>query len=100
MFDVRRVGAIAVLLALLAISTSTHVWGEPGRDKDSKENGDGRNHLPPKGDARFAEKIGISRFTNQPVLLYEAVKGDKFIAVQLKPTLEPLPARPRDILVL
>src|SRR5260370_8861676 len=99
MLDVRRVGAIAAMLAMMGICPSAHVWGEPGPDKGRKDSGDGKSHPAPKNDPRFTEKIGTSRFTNHPFLSYETVKGENLFALQITPKLEPSAARPRDILV-
>src|ERR1700722_1500357 len=99
MLQVRRVGAVASILALAAICTSTVVWGEPGRDA-AKDVKDGRNHSPQKPDPRFPEKVGPTRFTDKPVVTYQTTKDEHLIAVQLQPALPPVAARPCDYLVL
>src|SRR5437868_2907604 len=100
MVSLRRVVAVGGFLAVAAILTSSHVWGEPGRDKELKDVNDGnKTQVPEKVDGRLSERLGFSRFIDKSVV-YETTKGDLLFAGPIKPTLPATPARPRDYLVL
>lgn len=49
---------------------------------------------------RMIEELLASKFSKLPVLTYQARDGETLFAWQIKPTLPPTPARPRDLLVL
>src|SRR4051812_49171578 len=105
MIEVRRVTAVGAIVALAAIVTCTHVWGDPKRDKDKEKEdlawrlGKG-DRAGDKLDREFAEEFNLNRFGDQLVVCYQTTEGDTLAAVQLKPNLEAAGVLPRDILVL
>jgi len=50
--------------------------------------------------AKLADDLATTAFTNLPALSYQLRAGETLFAWQIRPTLTPAPARPRDILVL
>ncbi|MBX9622470.1 MAG: VWA domain-containing protein, partial [Gemmataceae bacterium] len=64
----------------------------------------GRNAPPaqavrPDG-AKVVDELAVTKFTNLPALTYQPAAGDTLFAWQVKPALDPAPARPRDLLVV
>src|SRR4051794_6600289 len=100
MLEIRRLGAVGAVLALAAVFTCTHVWGEPGRAKDSKEVRPVLNSTAGRPDLRSVDDLMASKFTDQHVVTYRTQDGDIFAALQVKPKLEAGPVRPRDYLLL
>src|ERR1700722_17962811 len=102
MFSHRRVLAVGGFLAVAAIVTCSHVWGEPGRDKDSNKDGSKPKQptLVDGGYARFELNPAKTRFQDVPVSLYETTDGRLFGGIQLKPNLPDVTPRPRDIALL
>src|SRR5262245_41668181 len=101
MLAIRRLGAVGAILALAAIIACAQVWGEPGRDKDSKDLRPGISpvNTGPAG-LRSVEELMASKFDGQPVARYDTREGETCIGVQLKPKLEAGPVVPRDYLLL
>jgi tetratricopeptide (TPR) repeat protein len=99
MIAARRLTAVAAFLGLAAVVTSPRVWGEPKRDRELKAYRS-NSTTPPPEDRRFAEELAVSRFAEQQFVVYTTAKGESYFALQLRPALEPTPARPRDIAVL
>jgi hypothetical protein len=104
MIAVRRALAVGAVVSLAAIITCTAVWGDPQRDKVEKELRDwraGKVERPAdRIDRQFAEEFLVNRFGDRPLVTYTTVQGDTLAAFQLKPDLDPAPARPRDVLIL
>jgi tetratricopeptide (TPR) repeat protein len=49
---------------------------------------------------KLSEDLAAGKFSKLPVLTYENRNKETFFALQIKPNLDPIPPRPRDILVL
>ena len=65
----------------------------------------GANPVRPGQPARpdggqLAEDLAVTKFSKLPVLTYQPRDGDLLFAWQVKPAVEPAPARPRDVLVV
>jgi tetratricopeptide (TPR) repeat protein len=99
MIAVRRLAAVGAFLGLAAAITSPRVWGEPKREQELKAYRS-NSSTPPVPDRQFAEDLAVSRFAEQSFLAFDTTKGERYFALQLKPKLDPAPARPRDIAVL
>jgi hypothetical protein len=105
MLAVRRLIAVGAVLALAGILAGSQLWGEsPGRDGEQTKNLHGSGGLRKDnanaGDRRFAENLGLSRFSDKPLVLYRTEEGETLMALQVKPQLAAAPARPRDYLIL
>ena len=102
MIEVRRLMAVGAVLSLAAVFTCSHVWGEPGPDKDRAgiRTSTGQQTAPEPIDRRFAEELANSRFAERPVVIYDTPAGERLLAVQVKPELTDAPARPRDYVIL
>ncbi len=97
MLEVRRLQVVGVVLSLAAIITTVQVWGEPRKDKDLEDFR--RTNKSGKAERLFDEGP-INRFADQPLSLYQSTTGETLFALQVKPPLQALPARPLDLAVL
>jgi hypothetical protein len=102
MTRVRRLLAVAALLAVSAVLTSSRSWGDPGDRKD-------RARLLPDAAARPAAAaapadaeaaLALAKFARGGVVTYQTTDGDTLFAAQVKPALEPVKPRPRDYLIM
>src|SRR4051794_13229447 len=102
MTEVRRVIGAGAIVSLAAFITCSQVWGDPKREKDKDPRDLRPDAVRPADrlDRGFAENAAVNRFTDQPLVLSATQEGDTLAALQVKPDLEPAPARPRDILVV
>ncbi len=102
MFAVRRLLAVGSVLALIAVLASTRLWGETAPERGKVlHNSTGLQRPGDDGTGQqIAEELSLSRFADRPLVLYRTEQGETLMALQLKPKLEPVPARPRDYLVL
>src|SRR5262249_28495181 len=98
MISVRRLMVVGTALSLAAALTCSHVWGVPG---EGKAKGPDKGKPAELLGRRFAEDVAVSRFTEQPVHVYQkGAKGEALFSLLVKPKLPDAPARPRDVLVL
>jgi tetratricopeptide (TPR) repeat protein len=98
MFAVRRLIAVGTVLSLAALLASSHLLGQPGSQRaKSIRNSTGLQKPPADG---LSEELSVSSFTDQPVVLYRNEQGETLMGLQVKPKLQPIPARPHDYLVL
>lgn len=97
----RRLKAVGAVLALAAVVTSTHVWGEPS-DRTLKDFRSTSGQITPsnKPERDLVEDLTQSRFSDAPMLTYKTTAGDSLFAWQVKPTLPTAAPRPRDVLIL
>ncbi|MDB5312344.1 MAG: hypothetical protein JWO38_6546, partial [Gemmataceae bacterium] len=49
---------------------------------------------------RVIDELAVTKFSKHPAITYQVRSGETLFAWQVKPTLDPAPARPRDVLVL
>jgi hypothetical protein len=100
MTDFSRLRSVGAFLALAAVLTSTHVWGDAAkRTTDSFRSSTGQI-TPEKGDRSLTDDLALSKFSQGGMVTYQTTTGDTLFALQIKPKLEAGPARPRDFLVL
>jgi len=78
-------------LAIAGVITSAAVWGDVSRPKSAT------TVAPAK--KLFSEEL-VSKFTNRPAVAYQSLDGSVYFALQVKPELAAVPARPRDIQIL
>jgi tetratricopeptide (TPR) repeat protein len=97
---VRRLKAAGVALALAAIVTNSHVWGESAKKAPEKHRSPTSKASLDKGDSDIAEDLANTKFAKAAVLTYHTTTGDNLFALQIKPKLDPVPERPRDYLVM
>lgn len=84
--------ALAVMAATAAVATS--LWGDVRDNKTPPPSAD-------KADpGRLATELAQSKFETLPALTYRLRDGETLFAWQVKPTLDPVPSRPRDVLVM
>ena len=97
---VRRHLAAGAVLVLAAVLTCAHVLGEPARDPSGKIRFGGSKPVTRDTGLDLYAELNTTRFADQPVLTYRTQDGELLFALQVQPKLEPVPARPRDVLVL
>ncbi len=97
MMKVRRLAAVLGGLAVTAV-LSSNLWGDPTPRKDRAATLPGEDRRPnqPTDEAALAR----TKFEAGGVVTYRPEKGDLFFALQLQPRLQPVPRRPRDLVVL
>src|SRR5690348_8943894 len=102
MIAVRRLLAVGVILSLAALLASSHVWGEPDRNEREKRRigGVGGSRVADRVDPGLADELARSRFADSPVVVFGQEQGDQYFALQVKPRLGDVPARPRDYVVV
>ena len=92
---VRRLKAVGAVLALAAIVTNAHVWGDS--QKTSKDKARSSKDTPA---ADVVEDLTPSKFANGDAISYRTSGGETLFALQLKPRLDAIPAKPLDLLVM
>src|SRR5262245_23363555 len=98
MTNVRRLLVVGAILALAALISFSHVWGDPARDKEKFRPGGGAPS--DRGGFLLGENLALTKFTDQPVVMYRTLDGETLFALQALAKIDPLPARPRDFLIL
>ena len=97
MTKVQGLKAVGGVLALAAVATVTHVWGEPAGDKTKL----GRIEAPPaKVERNFTDDLAHTKFTNRSLVVYQTQAGDSLFALQVKPALAANAPRERDLTIL
>src|SRR5262245_2602202 len=100
MFAVRRFLAVGAFLALTLFLACLHLAGETSKyEAFAKERSGGGGERGPAGRDLPAD-LAATKFQERPVLTYKTVNGDTMVALQIQPRLDPVPARPRDYLLL
>jgi tetratricopeptide (TPR) repeat protein len=100
MTEGRRLLAVGALLALLAAVCYSHVLGEGARDRDTERWRADRDK-PLTGQAeQLSDDLAASKFSSSPVVTYRTPEGETLFALQVKPELKAVAARPCDYLVL
>src|SRR5579864_181423 len=97
---VRRLKAVGAILALAAVFTNSHVWGESAKKAPEKRRTATPKIKPDKAEQDIAEDLANTKFARANLLTYRTTGGDTLFALQIKPKLEPVPERPRDYLVM
>src|SRR5687768_10236709 len=100
MTSVRRLAAVTAVLGAVAAFSGSNVWGYPDAPKAEQGIKSGSKTLPPAADKSLSEDLATSKFASRKVVSYRTRGGDLLVALQLKPALASLPARPRDMLML
>jgi tetratricopeptide (TPR) repeat protein len=94
---VNRLQAITGGFAVAAAIAGTYVaWG----DGASRRTTVVRPAVVPGAAVKPVDELVAGRFGSQPVIRYETRAKESLFAWQLKPALDPLPARPRDVILL
>src|SRR5262249_3875750 len=97
MTKMRRLLIVVAGLAAVAVVSSS---SSRGNAKDKKPLLEGERP-PLQGQATVEADMAVSRFADRATITYQPLKGDLgYFALQVKPKLDPIPGRPRDILVL
>ena len=97
---IRRLTAVVTLLVMTAAVTSTNVWGDSGRKSQNEPIANGSKTVPADAKRSLGEDLAASKFSTHKVLTYRTRDGETLIALQVQPKLDPVPARPRDYLIL
>src|SRR6266852_4117347 len=96
---VGRLKSIGAFLAVAAVITNAHVWGEPVK-KSVPARGADASRPAAKADKTFEEDLANSKFTRGGLVTYHTTAGELLFALQVKPKLEAPADRPRDYLVM
>src|SRR6266446_2587397 len=97
---VGRLKSIGAFLAVAAVLTNAHVWGEPVKKAAPSQRAAVQRHTADKADQTFEEDLAHSKFARGGVVTYHTTAGDLLFALQIKPQLEAAADQPRDYLVL
>src|SRR5438128_4398397 len=97
---VRRLKAAGAVLALAAIFTNSHVWGEVDKKSPQKGHSAKVKASPEKADRDITEDLANTKFAQASVLTYRTSGGETLFVLQIKPMLDPVGPRPRDYLVM
>jgi tetratricopeptide (TPR) repeat protein len=102
MFAVRQLFAVGSVLTLIGLLATTHLWGQAGkRGRSLLDSTEARQPIDTGVDSYAASEMSLSRFADQPLVLYPRPdQKETLLALQVKPPLKAVPARPRDYLVL
>jgi hypothetical protein len=98
MTSMRRLKAFGAFLVLAAVITTAHVWSEPAQQKQGKRSR--ANLSPDPAEQTFVDDLASAKFAKGGVLTYRTSQGELLFALQLKPTLEAVPSRPCDYLIM
>jgi tetratricopeptide (TPR) repeat protein len=99
MTRVRRLAVVSAVLGAVSAFSWSNVWATL-ETQSSQPAVSGSKTLAPASDKSLGDDLASSKFATRKVVSYRTRAGDLFAAVQLKPSLETTPARPRDILFL
>ena len=93
----RRLRAVAAGLAVVAAVASTQVWADSASGRNKR-----LDVAPATLLARpdFGRDLNGGRFSTRPVLTYALPQGDSLFALQVRPALDAVAGRPRDIAVV
>lgn len=97
---VRRLKAVGAVLALAALVTNSHVWGESAKKAPEQRRSSAPKITTEKAEDDIAEGLANTKFARAAVLTYRTTGGETLFALQIKPKLDPVPERPRDYLVM
>lgn len=97
---VRRLRAVGAILVLAAIVTNSQVWGDGAKKAPEQRRSATAKVAPEKADQDFTEDLANTKFAKSSVLTYRTTGGETLFALQIKPSLDPVPVRPRDYLVM
>ena len=99
MTTVRRLTLLSAFLALVALLTTAHVWGESGKTKD-KLRPDRNEPAPVKVQNKLAEDLAHTKFSGKNVVTYQTLDGTMLFGLQVQPKLDAVAARPRDLILM
>ena len=96
----KHIRMLPVLLGVVAtlFSVGTTPYGDFRADTGPAKSTSGDTARPDGN--RVTEDLAINKFSKLPALTYQMRNGDVLFAWQIKPKVDPTPARPRDVLVL
>src|SRR5437868_4837489 len=100
MTSVRRLKIAGGLLALTAVITTSHLWGDSARQSPRKGQPRVRTYTPDKGDEGFTDDLADSKFAKGGLFTYRTTEGDLLFALSLKPKLEAGADRPTDYAIM
>jgi tetratricopeptide (TPR) repeat protein len=101
MFAVRRLLAVGSVLMLLGLLVSSQIWGQARRPPTLLDSGKAQPIDNTPVDPYAVADRDLSRFADQPLALYyRPDTKETLMAVQVKPSLDAVAARPRDYLVM
>jgi tetratricopeptide (TPR) repeat protein len=100
MFAVRRLLAVGSVLTLLGVLASAHLWGQKGRAKTMFDSTESKPAPAPVDPYAIADR-SLSRYADRPLVFYHRPDmKETLMALQVKPRLEAVAARPRDYVIL
>jgi tetratricopeptide (TPR) repeat protein len=97
---VRRLKFVGAVLALAAIITTAHVWGDPFGKKGGKKVFGPKHPTTDTFQDDLIDTLASNKFASGGVLTYRTTGGETLFALQVKPELKAPAAKPRDYLVM
>jgi len=92
---------LRMLPVVLGVIATLAAVGTAMLDDSRSRLGTGASSDPNRPDGkRVTEELAVSKFNKLPALTYQMRDGEVLFAWQIKPTVEPTPLQPRDLLVL
>lgn len=92
---VYRLKVATACCAAAAVIVGAIVWGSGERSKKPSDLAEAAKVAP-----RLSDELAAGKFTSMPMLTYETQEKETLFSLQIKPTLDPVAPKPRDILVL
>ncbi len=100
MTSLRRLAVVSTVVGAVAAFSSANLWGNPDTPKPKETIQNGSKSIAPATNQSLSEDLAETKFATRKVVSYRTRNGDILAALQLKPNLASMPARPRDIVFL
>jgi uncharacterized protein with von Willebrand factor type A (vWA) domain/tetratricopeptide (TPR) repeat protein len=97
MTGIRRFAGLSAVMCVTAIYTCAQIWGDAERQKPRERTPD---LTISSSDADLGRDLAGSKFASGDLLNYRTKEGNLLFAMQIKPKLEAVAARPMDLLVM
>ena len=99
MTTVRRLMLLSAFLALVALLTTAHVWGDSGNSK-GKRLPDRNEPAPAAVQKKLVDDLAHTKFSGKNVVTYQTKDGTILFGLQVQPKLDAVAARPRDVVLM
>src|SRR5437660_10503668 len=96
---VRRLKMVSGLLAVFAVLTTSHVWGQPARKTHDQQDVGVATGKEPAAD-NLSDELAAHKFSSGRPISYRTTDDQTLFALQIKPALPPASERATDYLLL